>query len=414
MCTTLQFQQTPANFVPAQLRHDTNGWYLVYYQFNPLLDKLDMKRIKLNLLRRRCRTMVEFKMQVEELTSTINARLRTGALAMQSQQKVNREVYPEIASYDGGDNIRYYKTIEEVTNIFIAEKTKELRETTLRSYKSFCSIFMAWVNTNYPQLKMSMFTKALAIEFMDERAKTDMTPRTYNNTVKLGCTFFSWAMNKCYARENPFMKMEKKRTQKKKRTLIPQNVRLLIDQYFQEHNPAMRIVMRLVYTSLLRPVEISRVQVKQLDFERHCIHMPGDKTKNWDDRDARMDQELEQMLQRHILGAKPDDYLFADLKWRCGKNPMRSHTFSNAWDSMRENLLDDKGKRIVPDEFQLYSLKDTAINGMIKSGVDDLSVMQAAGHKDLKMTQIYADHTDPNLINKLNEQAPKFGGNDKV
>ena len=46
---------------------------------------------------------------------------------------------------------------------------------------------------------------------------------------------------------------------------------------------------------------------------------------------------------------------------------------------------------------------------MIKSGVDDLSVMQVAGHKDLKMTQIYADHADPELINKLNITAPKFG-----
>lgn len=62
----------------------------------------------------------------------------------------------------------------------------------------------------------------------------------------------------------------------------------------------------------------------------------------------------------------------------------------------------------LPDEYQLYSLKDTAINSMLKAGVDDLSVMQAAGHKDLKMTVIYANHHDAALIDNLNKKAPKF------
>lgn len=62
----------------------------------------------------------------------------------------------------------------------------------------------------------------------------------------------------------------------------------------------------------------------------------------------------------------------------------------------------------LPDEYQLYSLKDTAINSMLKAGVDDLSVMQAAGHKDLKMTVIYAYHHDAALIDNLNKKAPKF------
>ena len=62
----------------------------------------------------------------------------------------------------------------------------------------------------------------------------------------------------------------------------------------------------------------------------------------------------------------------------------------------------------LPAEYQLYSLKDTAINSMLKAGVDDLSVMQAAGHKDLGMTTIYANHHDDKLIDNLNSRAPRF------
>ncbi len=59
-------------------------------------------------------------------------------------------------------------------------------------------------------------------------------------------------------------------------------------------------------------------------------------------------------------------------------------------------------------KYQLYSLKDTAINSMLKAGVDDLPVMQAAGHKDLKLPVIYANHHDSALIDNLNKKAPKF------
>ena len=57
---------------------------------------------------------------------------------------------------------------------------------------------------------------------------------------------------------------------------------------------------------------------------------------------------------------------------------------------------------------QLYSLRDTGINNMLKSGIDPLTVMQHADHHDLAMTTRYANHADPNLIKKIAENAPKF------
>jgi integrase len=129
--------------------------------------------------------------------------------------------------------------------------------------------------------------------------------------------------------------------------------------------------------------------------------MPREKTKTWEAREGRLDAELEEMLRKHIQGANPDDYLFADSLWRCGKRPMGNGTYGKAWDRMRTDLK-------LPKEYQLYSLKDTAINSMLKAGVDDLSVMQAAGHKDLSMTTIYANHHDDKLIDNLNQKAPKF------
>lgn len=83
------------------------------------------------------------------------------------------------------------------------------------------------------------------------------------------------------------------------------------------------------------------------------------------------------------------------------QNGAGSHSFTLVWAEMRESLS-------LPETYQLYSLRDSGINSMLKANVNDLDVMQAAGHSDLKMTTRYANHIDSNLINRLNEQAPAF------
>lgn len=74
MPTSLNLSGTSAQFVPSQLRHDSNGWYLTYYTYNPIFDGLERKRVRLNQLRKRCRSVMEFKLQVNDLMMTINYR----------------------------------------------------------------------------------------------------------------------------------------------------------------------------------------------------------------------------------------------------------------------------------------------------------------------------------------------------
>ena len=62
----------------------------------------------------------------------------------------------------------------------------------------------------------------------------------------------------------------------------------------------------------------------------------------------------------------------------------------------------------LPEEMQLYSLRDTGINEMLKCGIDPLTVMQHADHHDLSMTTRYANHVDPHLVETISKKAPNF------
>lgn len=61
-------------FVPAELKHNSKGWYIEYYKLNPIVQDLERVRIMMNRERKRCKTLTEFKLQTSAIffKSTIN------------------------------------------------------------------------------------------------------------------------------------------------------------------------------------------------------------------------------------------------------------------------------------------------------------------------------------------------------
>lgn len=381
------YQQNSAEYhqyLPAVLRHNCDGWVVEYYVYNPAKEKMERKRMLLNILRKRYRTLSEFKVAANHIICTINAKLAGGW-----------------SPFGETENIRYYTPLEEMMTLYIEEKTRELKPDTLRSYKSFCHIFGEWCQKTVPDCKCLLFNHTLAVRYMDYvYMQRKVSATGYNNQLKMARALFSWAVQKCYCKENPFERLKNKREDEKRRILIPEETRRKIREYFAAYNPNYLIVLELVFTSLIRPREISRVQLKQINLQEHYIYMPGDKTKNGHHRYAFLSEELCRMIAPLIEGKNGEWYLITQ-GYVPGKVQMDSKRYRKTWDKMRLDLK-------LPQEMQLYSLRDTGINNMLKAGIDPLTVMQAADHHDLTMTTRYANHADPNLIRTLQEQAPAF------
>ena len=386
-------------YIPAVLRKNCHGYVVEYYFLNHLTGNQERRTMKLNRVRKHCASARTFKEYVNTVICKLNIKLASGWTPMD-----------EIA------NTREYVPMAQVIDQYLREKESEIAKSTLLAYRSFGVRLKNWLDNNYPQCNCALFTKVIAVQFLDfvwtgESAVLNKSKkatqgkhvgeRTYNNNLKQGRTFFAWCVEKCYAKENPFETIKPKRTKKKMRTIIPQNTRLQIDAYFAEKNPAMQLMCRLVYTSLLRPIEATRVRVNQIRYERSCIIMPPDQTKNGKERIGRLDEGLKALLRKYLDGAAPTDYLFCKSEWTYGKQPKNSNTFGKAWDRMREDLK-------LPREYQLYSLRDTGIHDLLIDGVVDLDVMHAAGHSDLSMTTRYADHIDDGLIARINEKAGHY------
>ncbi len=401
-------------YVPAELKHNSKGWYIEYYRLNPILNEYERIRLMMNRERKRCKTLTEFKLQTSAIILQINNQLAAGFINVQQTLPSYGFGAQDTTS---GDNVRFYTPLEQVIDLYETDRSKELKETTMRSYSCFCKQFKQWIHAHYPTMSASTFSQVQASQYMEfvlegnnskgkksvrKKINEDrVSARTYNNNIKLARALFSWAIEKSYARINPFEKLKTKKEQGKDRTIIPKEVRDRIVAYFREKNPVFIIIMQLVYKSFLRPVEITRVKVNQLNFAEHCIEMHCTQTKNGKAHNSRMDKDLEALLREHIKGADPDDYVFGAGTWLPGKTPSASHSYTIIWDRMRDALK-------LPKEYQLYSLRDSGINNLLRAGAKDLDVVQIVGHSDLAMTFRYANHVDKDLINRINKIAPEF------
>lgn len=372
------------DFLPACIKKNSHGWYIEYQVNDPSSGKMKRYRSNLNVLRKRYSRLSEFKAHCNQIVCTLNAKLAGGWTPLGEN-----------------NNSRHFTPLPVVIAEYLDEKQQELRPDTMRSYRSFCTGFLSWLQTTAPDCQVILFNKVLAVRFLDHCFKDrNLHGRSWNNQLKAAKALFSWAVWKCYCKENPFEGIKTKREAAKQRIMIPAGQRQRIAEWCKVNNPGLLIVSHLVFQSLIRPKEIRQLKVGDVFLNQHYIYINENITKTHYARFAALTPDLEKMLSIWIRNAKESDYLIGRDYRSCPVQQSNSR-FVKDWEKMRKQLD-------LNEKMQLYSLRDTGINEMLKSGIDPLTVMQHADHHDLSMTTRYANHADPNLVDTISKRAPEF------
>ena len=372
------------SYIPAQLKKQpSHGWVIEYYA----LDNSGALRrmvVRMNALRKRFAHTNDFRAHCNGVVCSINAKLAGGWTPFGEQQ-----------------NTRFYLPLAPVLDEYLKDKADDLRPDSLINYRSFCKVFREWIEAVCPGAHCSAINKVLAVKFMNYiRDEKGLSGRSYNNRLKQARAFFSWMVENCYCKENPFATLKPKREDPKKRILIPADCRARIADYFQKTNPNYLVLCELVFSAMIRPREAWRLMVADIDMMNGFIAVGADKSKTHFSRTAALTPQLRASIAAMIQGARPDDYLFG-INYTPGAKQIVYSNFRKVWDDMRKVLK-------LPQEMQLYSLRDTGLNEMLKCGIDPLTVMQHADHHDLSMTTRYANHADPRLVETISRRAPAF------
>jgi len=356
------------DYLPATL-HENKDWYISYYVKNPATQKLKRKRIKLN----RIKSKIQRRRYSKKLILEINKKLENGwnPFIEQSAPKA-------------------YTNIFDIYKIWLDVKKKELRDDSMRVYKSFVTIITNFLKkkSNTDVYYVINFDKRTAVDFMNYLYNIrNVSGRTYNSYLSYANTLFNWMLENSYVNNNPFQGIRKKKETTKKRVLIPIEDRKKIKKYLLKNDKYFLATLMLEYYALLRPKEILNLEIKNFMFEISLIYVPAKVSKNGKERLITISDALLPYLTVLNLDLHDKSLIAFSQNLRPGKKIKRTKYMGYRWSNMRKILN-------FPDTYHMYSLRDSGIVQMLQDGISIDEVAKQADNSSLEMTSKYALHAN--------------------
>lgn len=369
------------NYEPASLQEWNTGWQITYRVLNPETGILERKKLRFEKIRRRLGSDTNARKYAKVYCNAINEKLESGW-----------------NPYMEGKKAKSFHKLTDAFSSFIKEKELDLKngvfsQDSMRTYRSQVEMLSNWLSKNKQEnIYVGSFTKELAQQYLDYvYTEKQLAPRTWNNYLKFMRTLWGWLIEKNYCSENIFLKIKPKQEKEKERKIIPPEWNTKIIEYFRTHTPAMELVCGLVYNSFMRPAEICRTQISDIQIAKNGIYLSGKKTKNKRSRWCLLPPHLIDMLVKFNIDKYPSDYYLFSSGLKPGKNPLCTRKIDKYWHKMRESIK-------MPKELQLYSYRDTGITDLKEQGHSNLFISSITGHLNSEEIETYTHAPDPKAL----------------
>ena len=262
----------------------------------------------------------------------------------------------------------------------------------MRTYRSQIDMISGWINSKNINIHVGQFNKDMAQEYLDFVYVTKkVSPRTWNNYLKFMRTVWAWLIEKNYCTENIFQGIKVKPEKEKERIIISNEWNEKIMEYFKQNNPAMVLVCGLVYNSFMRPAEICRTQISDIQIVNNAIYLPGSKTKNKRSRWCLLPPYLIDIMLKMGLDKYPMDSYLLSSGLKPGKKILCTRKLDKYWDKVRTAIG-------LPKEMKLYSYRDSGITDLKKQGHSNLFISSITSHLNSDEIETYTHAPDPKAL----------------
>ena len=344
--------------------------YIFFWAFDPVSGLRKRKKYMLG----RCKTRKEVQRRAKDMIRNISRKPEGGW-------------NPWI---EATDSLTYttFCSVADLYHDYLYKRLNDrsLREDTVVSYISYLKIFREWIEQKGEVVYLFQLDHLVVSQFLDyvyiERNNIFVTRNNYLGWLR---SFSTYLLERGYLQTDPCARFSNIRIKgyAKERTVIPDGVMIQIREYLQRHNRHYLLACYLTHYMCIRPKELSRMRVCDINIGACTITLMGDQTKNHDSVTITMPQKVARlMIDLDIFSAHGGDYLFSD-GFKPGTNQHSEKHFRDYWmKHLRKDLR-------FPAQYKYYSLKDTGITNMLRNGMDPISVRDQARHSSLVITNTY-------------------------
>ena len=254
---------------------------------------------------------------------------------------------------------------------------RDLAESTISTYISYLSMFIAWVETELSGKSVMDVTWEEIRSYVNYlRNVRNIGNRTVNVHIAQLHHFWNYVLKRDWDKyEVPFLRYDSALP------VVPtvNEINAIINSIVNIKHKA---EIALLYSSGIRVSELCRLHCRDILKSKGCIFIS--RSKNRSERYAVLSQKaliiLIDYIRYYYPNAKPDDWLFPGQRPGTYINDQSVRTIFNV--AVANAGLSDRG-------FVLHSTRHAFGLHLYEAGADIISIKEALGHKSLSSTEVY-------------------------
>jgi len=288
-------------------------------------------------------------------------------------------------------------TLREAFDFGIKLKEKLVGPTTKRDYESKITNILKWLSIHHPELKfISELNKKILTEFLNDVLSRN-TARTRNNYRTDLSSIIQVLVDNEIIVQNFVSKIPRLKSIPERNKTYSQNIQEEIFEYLEVHDPILLLYVKFISYNFLRPKEVCRLKVKDIDLKSKTIQF---KAKN-SPLKTKIIPELLWTDLPDLAKMNKEDVLFTPDQ------------IGGEWDTLvvnRASYFSKRFKKVVKDHFGLgidyglYSFRHTYITKVYRALSKDLSPFEAksklmliTGHSSMTALEKYLRDIDAEL-----------------
>ena len=354
-------------------------WYVFFFFLHPETGRMERFR---KMISSKYHTAAGRRDKAREMIKIINIKLKEGWSPYQLEQL---------------SLVTAKNALEQILEV----KRPQLRIRTYYTYKNIVKQFGIFlVKNKLEKLSLEEFSFQHAISFLDWSQVTySLENRTINYRRMHMKTMFNELKYRQYIDVNPFDNTKKlPETETSINFYAPESLSLIRTK-LRESNPDLFIIAFLVFYTFIRPAEIVRLKVRDIDLINHKIILPGRSTKNKKSEMVEMPNPLYKELILMNLEFPPDYYVFGKHLKRC-KFATAPTRIAGAWAIWTKEVgIENNG---------IYALKHTGAGMAVEAGINVRDLQLQLRHHSLEMTQEYLDRFSRSPSDRLRNAFPEI------
>lgn len=369
------------NYTQPQL-HEGKEWFVDFYAVDPASGSLRRKKIKINNVR----SIPARRKFGRELCLQLMEQLSDGWNPWQEEETVelSREFRDVMAEYQ-----TYIRRLRD-TGI-LRKKTAVDYQNRLVQLLKYEAVHRVGDICCFDRRYISRFLDYIFLEIGDGAV-------TRNNYLTWLSTLSTWLVEKGFLEHKPSDKINylKVSRRNKQRRLITQEELTAIRDYLMQTNRHYLLACYMIYYMFIRPKELSYIRIGDISVMQRTLVIRAEYSKNRTTQVVTIPEKvLMLMLRLGVLNNPPEYFLFGSRFRPNARRHSEAHIRYYWLETVRPALR-------LTDDVKFYSLKDSGITNMIRSGQDLLTVRDQARHSSVEITDMYtptdARHANPELV----------------